>query len=198
MGDFSSTYARRLLEKYGWTKGSGLGKNNDGISKPIKVKKKFSRLGLGAPFDPSKKEEEFFSTLYNLAVSRVGGRENSIPEKSTDSSVPSITTYDPSKVKRHYRVAFKFQGILNGSEEVADQRGRKRKRQWSPTCIDKSSDSSSSEEENHSSSKSEMLETVPKSAPSHSFSCTNLLKLGKSSRKRPLRNGKLTRAAEFI
>lgn len=40
-------FAKKQLEKYGWKEGQGLGKNQDGISNPLKPKLKFDTHGLG-------------------------------------------------------------------------------------------------------------------------------------------------------
>ncbi|KAL5104942.1 hypothetical protein TcWFU_005428 [Taenia crassiceps] len=48
MWSHHSDFAVNQLKKFGWSEGDGLGKNKDGISKPIKASMKFSRRGLGA------------------------------------------------------------------------------------------------------------------------------------------------------
>nr|XP_022909817.1 G patch domain-containing protein 4 [Onthophagus taurus] len=40
-------FAKKQLEKYGWTEGQGLGKSNNGISTPLKPKLKFDNAGIG-------------------------------------------------------------------------------------------------------------------------------------------------------
>ncbi|XP_072394016.1 uncharacterized protein [Diabrotica undecimpunctata] len=40
-------FARKQLEKYGWSEGKGLGRNEDGISTAIKPKLKFDNSGVG-------------------------------------------------------------------------------------------------------------------------------------------------------
>ncbi|XP_054706601.1 G patch domain-containing protein 4-like [Uloborus diversus] len=42
-----NSFARKQLEKYGWTEGKGLGKEENGISKPIKPFLKFDNHGIG-------------------------------------------------------------------------------------------------------------------------------------------------------
>lgn len=46
-GSAVSAFARRQLEKMGWSEGKGLGKNEDGLSTHIKVHKKDDSTGLG-------------------------------------------------------------------------------------------------------------------------------------------------------
>lgn len=51
--------------------GDGLGKNKDGISKPIKASMKFSRRGLGATYQNEQIDESLWSDVYQKAISRV-------------------------------------------------------------------------------------------------------------------------------
>jgi hypothetical protein len=44
-------FAENQLKKFGWTKGEGLGKNSDGISKAISVQMKNNTTGLGSVND---------------------------------------------------------------------------------------------------------------------------------------------------
>lgn len=44
----TSTFARKQLEKMGWTEGTGLGKKRDGITSHIRVKKRQELSGLGS------------------------------------------------------------------------------------------------------------------------------------------------------
>lgn len=41
-----SKFGQRMLEKFGWSKGSGLGKNEQGISEIIKVQHKVTPTGI--------------------------------------------------------------------------------------------------------------------------------------------------------
>ncbi|XP_030370021.1 G patch domain-containing protein 4 [Scaptodrosophila lebanonensis] len=40
-------FAKKILGKYGWKEGDGLGRNNDGITVPLKANLKFDNAGLG-------------------------------------------------------------------------------------------------------------------------------------------------------
>ena len=43
-----SSFAKAMMEKMGWEEGKGLGKNEDGITESIKVKKMEQNAGIGA------------------------------------------------------------------------------------------------------------------------------------------------------
>lgn len=61
---------KRELEKYGWTTGNGLGRNEDGIKTPLKVKLKNDKTGVGHHLS-----EEFtchwWNKLYDDAASNI-------------------------------------------------------------------------------------------------------------------------------
>ncbi|KAH9629443.1 hypothetical protein HF086_015773 [Spodoptera exigua] len=63
-------FARKQLEKYGWTDGKGLGKHENGISEALKPKLKRSVAGVGhdaaAEFN-----EHWWTTLYDKAAANV-------------------------------------------------------------------------------------------------------------------------------
>ncbi|XP_066137787.1 G patch domain-containing protein 4 [Euwallacea fornicatus] len=65
-------FAKKQLEKYGWTEGKGLGRNEDGISKAIKPKLKFDNFGLGhdigAEFTNNWWERVYNTTANNLKI----------------------------------------------------------------------------------------------------------------------------------
>lgn len=174
--------------------GSGLGKNNNGISEPIKVKRKFSRLGLGAAYDHSKNDDYFFENLYNRAAS---GRKDVVSDKCVDSST---ITYDSSKLKRQQKVTFQLHTVLNGTEKIAieQKETNSRKRQATPTTNVESPGSSTGDEERVPAKKYLKCKKKSRDSLPHSFSDTNLLDFGELTRKPTLGSGKLARAAEFI
>ncbi|XP_041988101.1 G patch domain-containing protein 4 [Aricia agestis] len=63
-------FARKQLEKYGWTDGKGLGKNENGISQALKPKLKRSVAGIG--YDAASDfTEHWWSALYDKAAKNV-------------------------------------------------------------------------------------------------------------------------------
>jgi len=49
----TSAFGHRMLMKMGWQKGKGLGKDEDGRTEHVKVKKRIDERGLGAEADPT-------------------------------------------------------------------------------------------------------------------------------------------------
>ncbi|XP_075988230.1 G patch domain-containing protein 4 [Anticarsia gemmatalis] len=67
-------FARKQLEKYGWSDGKGLGKHENGISEPIKPKLKRSAAGIG--HDPASEfNEHWWTALYDKAAGNVEIKE---------------------------------------------------------------------------------------------------------------------------
>ncbi|RUP49343.1 hypothetical protein BC936DRAFT_142757 [Jimgerdemannia flammicorona] len=69
MSTFSGSFAESQLVKFGWTKGSGLGKNRDGITKTISVAKKTDTKGVGSGQDQW--EFAWWDHLYNKSAASV-------------------------------------------------------------------------------------------------------------------------------
>ncbi|KAK9892960.1 hypothetical protein WA026_023017 [Henosepilachna vigintioctopunctata] len=63
-------FARKQLEKYGWKEGQGLGKNEDGISQPIKPKLKFDNAGVGHDHG-AEFTNKWWETLFNSATQNI-------------------------------------------------------------------------------------------------------------------------------
>merc|ERR1712045_802342 len=59
------SFAERMMRKQGWHDGGGLGKNNQGIAKPIKASLKFDHAGIG--HDMAK---EFTNNWWDLAYAK--------------------------------------------------------------------------------------------------------------------------------
>ncbi|XP_016998399.2 G patch domain-containing protein 4 [Drosophila takahashii] len=63
-------FAKKILGKYGWKEGDGLGKNNTGIAAPLKASLKFDNAGLGV--DRAKEfNDHWWERCFNEAASNV-------------------------------------------------------------------------------------------------------------------------------
>jgi len=66
-----SSFAQRQLVKMGWREGSGLGKNSQGMSSHIKVKKREEELGLGATNTDLPNSDEWWNNSVADTLSRL-------------------------------------------------------------------------------------------------------------------------------
>ena len=77
----------------GWTEGSGLGKNEDGMKNPIQVKRREEGTGLGQePTTPSQKfkwNDTFWTDVYNSTAKKfesIKGEGHTLAEDDSSSS----------------------------------------------------------------------------------------------------------------
>lgn len=68
-GSSVSSFARKQLEKFGWRDGQGLGKDGQGISSHVKVRRREDNVGIGADDGDKQKrrEEEKSATWWHSA-----------------------------------------------------------------------------------------------------------------------------------
>ncbi|KAH8407076.1 hypothetical protein KR222_005681 [Zaprionus bogoriensis] len=75
-------FAKKILGKYGWKEGDGLGKNNSGIAAPLKASLKFDNAGLGV--DRAKEfNDHWWERCFNEAASNVTVKVEQNGEVST-------------------------------------------------------------------------------------------------------------------
>lgn len=71
-GSEMSSFAQRQMEKMGWKQGEGLGKNSQGISTYVKVKKRVENSGIG--METLRKEEhqvQWWCNVYDKVASSI-------------------------------------------------------------------------------------------------------------------------------
>ncbi|XP_039970807.1 G patch domain-containing protein 4 [Bactrocera tryoni] len=98
-------FARKILNKYGWKEGDGLGKHNNGIVKPLKASMKFDNAGLGSDQAASDFNNHWWERVFNEAAENVDVRTTkngvSVDLKNKDESVEiSTKEYSVKKLKK--------------------------------------------------------------------------------------------------
>ncbi|GAX12373.1 hypothetical protein FisN_1Hu306 [Fistulifera solaris] len=74
----TSAFARKQLEKMGWTEGTGLGKKRDGITTHVKVKKREEKAGLGIEKVATEKRaagEQWWKDSLGDTLARLGSKQ---------------------------------------------------------------------------------------------------------------------------
>ncbi|KAG5898520.1 hypothetical protein JTB14_038473 [Gonioctena quinquepunctata] len=98
-------FARKELEKYGWTEGKGLGKKENGISKPLKPKLKFDNSGVGhdvgEQFTNNWWEKLFNSAADNINVEVDDKNDVKMKIKSEDAIEISTKSYSIKELKKN-------------------------------------------------------------------------------------------------
>lgn len=98
-------FAKKILSKYGWKEGEGLGKHNDGIAIPLKASLKFDNAGLGV--DRAKEfNDHWWERCFNEATNnvdvRVGENGKITTTRKDGGDVVEITTkgFSARKLKK--------------------------------------------------------------------------------------------------
>ncbi|XP_038217699.1 G patch domain-containing protein 4 [Zerene cesonia] len=122
-------FARKQLEKYGWTDGKGLGKHENGISEALKPKLKRSVTGIGHDA-AAEFTEHWWTKLYNTAASNVevtekNGKTKEIKTKDDEFEITnsswSYKKKNKNKSKEEYTNFFVKTSILsNGGSKIED------------------------------------------------------------------------------
>jgi Pin2-interacting protein X1 len=71
----TSVFAKKQLEKMGWSEGSGLGKNGQGMNTHIKVKKRATEVGLGHSDLPKHDQISWWADTCGDTLSRLSGNQ---------------------------------------------------------------------------------------------------------------------------
>ncbi|CAG9856827.1 unnamed protein product [Phyllotreta striolata] len=90
-------FARKQLEKYGWSEGKGLGKHEDGIVTALKPQLKFDNAGVG--HDPGEQfTNNWWEKLFNKAADniQIESGKNDVRVKLKSKGSVEITTKDYS------------------------------------------------------------------------------------------------------
>ena len=100
--EVKSKFGLKMMEKMGWNKGAGLGKNLDGMTECIQIERRDEGQALGATSDRAdskfKWNDAFWNDLYNsaaqnlnnIAGERDGKKLVSSDESDSDSSVEIV------------------------------------------------------------------------------------------------------------
>ncbi|EDW59024.1 G patch domain-containing protein 4 [Drosophila virilis] len=98
-------FAKKILGKYGWKEGDGLGKHNNGIAAPLKASLKFDNAGLGVD-RATEFNDHWWERCFNEAASNVNvqveqnGHVSTARKAGVDAVEISTKGYSARKLKR--------------------------------------------------------------------------------------------------
>ncbi|GFO30656.1 G patch domain-containing protein 4 [Plakobranchus ocellatus] len=111
----NSEFAKRQMKKHGWKEGSGLGKEEDGRSEPIKVSLKMDKAGVG--HDPGKEfTDHWWLRVFNEAAQKIGNKDEGI-SKQAKSKEEKAKTKKEEQRKKFYNGFVQSTVLTNGVEE---------------------------------------------------------------------------------
>ncbi|NWH45170.1 PINX1 inhibitor, partial [Fregata magnificens] len=112
-----SKFGQKMLEKMGWSKGKGLGAQEQGNTEHIKVQVKNNMLGLGATINYEVSTRPSVRKVWSVELSGVGSyeRESSVNNQKTTFSLEEKSK--SSKKRVHYMKFAKGKDLSSRSED---------------------------------------------------------------------------------
>lgn len=109
-----SAFGSKILAKYGWTEGQGLGASMSGVKECVQIEKREERIGIGCEKNNESSEwDNWWSGAYDSVAAKISVKVNKsekkkkrkVVESSSDSetSAPSTPVSQRRRVKRHVR-----------------------------------------------------------------------------------------------
>ena len=68
---FTSAFGKKILEKFGWKEGEGLGKNKSGITDVIQVKRREENKGLGKEEKKENWNDKWWENTYDKVLKNI-------------------------------------------------------------------------------------------------------------------------------
>ena len=65
---FTSEFGAKVLGKYGWSEGEGLGENKNGITEAIQIKRREENIGIGKKKKEQKWNDKWWENNYNTIL----------------------------------------------------------------------------------------------------------------------------------
>ena len=99
---FKSDFGSKILEKFGWKEGEGLGKNKSGIKETIQIKRREENIGLGKTKKEIMWNDKWWENSYNNILKDIKPIHNEKKErkKSEDKSAKKRKNSNASNGKR--------------------------------------------------------------------------------------------------
>ena len=92
---FTSAFGKKILEKFGWKEGEGLGKNKSGITDVIQVKRREENKGLGKEEKKENWTDKWWENTYDKVLKNIPKSE----KRKDDDDISSEDTEPEQKNK---------------------------------------------------------------------------------------------------
>lgn len=99
-----SAFGAKILAKYGWTEGQGLGASMSGASECVQVERREERVGIGAEKKSESEWDNWWSGAYDSVAARIAVKVNSgkrsVETSSADSEEEVVVKKKKKKEKK--------------------------------------------------------------------------------------------------
>ena len=134
-----SGFGMKILGKYGFQAGEGLGKNKDGLTNHVTVSKKFHETGIGIGAEKEQKPNYWWENSYNNMLSSIA-KKRTHSDSSSDSSSDSDSSSSEDDKKK------KKKEKKDSDKKKKKEKKEKKKQKKEKKHSDSDSSSSSDEE----------------------------------------------------
>jgi hypothetical protein len=121
---FTSEFGAKILGKFGWNEGEGLGKNKNGITEAIQIKRREENIGIGKKKKEQKWNDKWWESSYNNILNNMKNNDkvSTISSSSDDGN-------DNIKVENKEKKNKKIQKIIKDNDFQKEIKviGKKRK-----------------------------------------------------------------------
>lgn len=88
-----SAFGSKILAKYGWTEGQGLGASMNGVQECVQIEKREERVGIGAEKTEKSEWDNWWNGAYDSVASRIAvkvGGKRAADSSDSDSSAEVV------------------------------------------------------------------------------------------------------------
>jgi hypothetical protein len=99
-----SAFGAKILAKYGWSEGQGLGSSMNGVEECVQVERREERIGIGAEKKSESEWDNWWSGAYDSVAARIAVKvknsERSVSTSSNDSETDEPVVVGKIKKKK--------------------------------------------------------------------------------------------------
>ena len=118
-----SAFGSKILAKYGWKEGQGLGAGMDGVKECVQVHKRAERVGIGAEETGSSEWDNWWSGAYDSVAARIAIKVGAKKKGTSTSSNSDDEVVEVKKTKRR-----KVESSSEEEEVVVVKKSKKSKK----------------------------------------------------------------------
>lgn len=97
---FTSEFGKKILEKYGWKEGEGLGKNKTGITDVVQVKRREENKGLGKEEKTEKWNDKWWENSYDNILKTIVPKNENVKKEENENISSDETEPEQKKTKK--------------------------------------------------------------------------------------------------